>query len=297
MTKISANGIEFEYETRGDKAGEPLALIGGIGVQLTSWNEVFVDALADAGFYVILFDNRDSGKSTKFDDWGPADIPAAFAQARAKEKISAPYTLEDMADDAAELIRALGFKAAHFIGSSNGGAIAQTLAWRRPECVKSLVSIMATSARRGLPRPEGAAAKWLTSPRNPAGTREGAMDEAVETAKIIGSPAFPVPEAILREKGAALYDRSFCPDGNSRHLLASLASGDSRVAHLGEITAPTLVIHGRNDPLVPLGCGEDVKNSIPGSEILVIDGMGHDIPSEAVPEMVAAIVKNARRAG
>ncbi len=296
MPAITANGITIEYETRGERSGEPLILVGGLGVQLASWNEDFVDALAKAGFYVILYDNRDVGKSTKFDDWGPADIPAAFAQARAKQKISAPYTLSDMADDAAELVRALGFDAAHVIGSSNGGAIAQTMAWRRPECVRSLVSIMATSARRGLPRPEGAAAAWLTQPRNPSGTREGAMEEAVETARIIGSPGFPVDEKILREKAAALYDRAFYPDGNNRQLLASLASGDERVAHLNEITAPTLVIHGRHDPLVPLGCGEDVRNSIPGAEILVIDGMGHDIPSAAVPEMVAAITQNAKRA-
>lgn len=296
MPKMSANGIEIEYETRGDAAGDPLVLIGGLGVQLMSWNETFVKALADAGFYVIVYDNRDVGKSTKFDDWGPADIPAAFAQARAKEKVTAPYTLDDLADDAAELVLALGFDKAHFVGSSNGGAIAQTLAYRRPECVKSMASIMATSARRGLPRPAGDAAEWLTRPRNPAGTREGAMEDAVETAKIIGSPAFPVEERVLRERAAALFDRSFYPDGNGRHLLASLASGDSRVTHLGEIKAPVVVIHGRVDPLVPLGCAEDVHNSIPRSEIVVIDGMGHDIPDEAVPVIVAAIVRNAKKA-
>lgn len=296
MAKISANGIEIEYETRGDPSGDPLLLVGGLGVQLASWNETFVKALADAGFYVIVYDNRDVGKSAKFDDWGPADIPAAFAQARAKEKVTAPYTLEDMADDAAELARALGFETAHFVGSSNGGAIAQTLACRRPECVRSMASIMATSARRGLPRPQGGAAEWLTQPRNPAGTREGAMADAVETAKIIGSPAFPVDEPVLRARAAALFDRAFYPDGNGRHLLASLASGDSRAARLGDIKAPVVVIHGREDTLVPLGCAEDVHNSIPGSKLVVIDGMGHDIPDEAVPAIVAAIVKNAKKA-
>ncbi|MAZ01517.1 MAG: alpha/beta hydrolase [Sneathiella sp.] len=296
MPKISVNGVELEYETRGEPSGEPIVLIGGVGVQLAAWNETFLDALARSGFYVILYDNRDIGKSTKFDDWGPADIPAAFAQARARETVSAPYTLEDMADDAAELIVALGIEKAHFLGSSNGGAIAQTLAYRRPERVKSLVSVMATSARRGLPRPEGKAAEWLTAPRNPSGTLEGAMDEAVETAGIIGSPGFPREEAKIREEAAMLYKRSFYPDGNSRHLLASLASGDSRVAHLSEITAPTMVIHGREDPLVPLGCAEDVQKSIPGAEIVVIDGMGHDIPDGAVPKIVEAIARNAKRA-
>jgi proline iminopeptidase len=297
MSKISANGIEIEYETWGDAANDPLVLVGGIGVQLTSWNEIFIKALVEAGFYVVAYDNRDVGLSTKFDDWGPADIPAAFAQARAKEKVSAPYTLEDLADDAAELIVALGLGKAHILGSSNGGAIAQTLAYRRPECVKSLVSVMATSGRRGLPRPSEAAAKWLGQPRNPAGTREGAVEDAVATAKTIGSPAFPVDEKILAERAIALFDRSYYPEGNGRHLLASLASGDSRVSHLPEITAPTLVIHGREDPLVPLGCGEDVKNSIPGAEIVVIDGMAHDIPDEGVPTMVEAISRNAKRVG
>ncbi|WP_339630858.1 alpha/beta hydrolase [uncultured Sneathiella sp.] len=296
MPKISVNGVELEYETRGESSGEPIVLIGGVGVQLAAWNETFLKALADNGFYVILYDNRDVGKSTKFDDWGQADIPAAFAQARARETVSAPYTLEDMADDAAELIVALGIEKAHFLGSSNGGAIAQTLAYRRPERVKSLISVMATSARRGLPRPEAKAAEWLTKPRNPAGTLEGAMDEAVETAGIIGSPGFPRDEASIREEAAMLYKRSFYPDGNSRHLLASLASGDSRVAHLSEITAPTMVIHGREDPLVPLGCAEDVQKSIPGAEIVVIDGMGHDIPDGAVPTIVDAITRNAKKA-
>lgn len=296
MSKISANGIEIEYETWGDAANDPLVLVGGIGVQLTSWNEAFIKALVKAGFYVVAYDNRDVGLSTKFDDWGPADIPAAFAQARAKEKVSAPYTLEDMADDAAELIAALGVGKAHILGSSNGGAIAQTLAYRRPECVKSLVSVMATSGRRGLPRPSEAAAKWLGQPRNPAGTREGAVEDAIATAKTIGSPAFPVDEKILAERAVALFERSYYPEGNGRHLLASLASGDGRVTHLSEIAAPVLVIHGREDPLVPLGCAEDLKNTIPGTEMIVIDGMAHDIPDEAVAAMVEAISKNAKRA-
>lgn len=295
MPKISANGIEIEYETWGDASNDPFVLVGGIGVQLTSWNETFIKELVEAGFYVVAYDNRDVGLSTKFDDWGPADIPAAFAQARAKEKVSAPYTLEDLADDAAELIAALKLGKAHILGSSNGGAIAQTLAYRRPECVKSLVSVMATSGRRGLPRPTEAAAKWLGQPRNPAGTKEGAVEDAIATAKTIGSPAFPVDEKTLAERAITLFERSYYPEGNGRHLLASLASGDSRVAHLSEINAPTIVIHGREDPLVPVGCGEDVKNTIPGAEIVVIDGMAHDIPDEAVATMVEAIVKNANR--
>jgi len=154
---------------------------------------------------------------------------------------------------------------------------------------------MATSGRRGLPRPEGEVAEWLTRPRNLAGTRKGAMDEAVDTARIIGSPRFQRPESELRAEAAEQYDRCFYPEGNSRHLLASIASGDSRVARLCEIIAPTLVIHGREDPLIPLPGGEDIKNTIPKAKMLVIDGMGHDFPDAVIPEIADAVAKNAMR--
>jgi len=295
MAKAQVNGIEIEYEIWGEDNARSLLLVGGLGVQLTKWSKPLCDAMIARGFKVIVYDNRDVGLSTKHDDWGPADTKAAFAQARAKEKVSAPYTLEDMADDAAGLLDALGIEAAHVIGSSNGGAIAQILAIAAPEKVATLTCVMATSGRRGLQRPEGAAAEWLTRPRNPSGTREGAMDEAVETARINGSPGFPRDEADLRREAGEQYDRSFYPDGNGRHLLASIASGDSRVARLVEIVAPTLVIHGRDDPLIPLPGGEDIKNSIPGAELLVVDGMGHDFPEPFIPEIADAIEKNANK--
>ncbi|MDD9904793.1 MAG: alpha/beta hydrolase [Rhodospirillaceae bacterium] len=296
MPKAATNGVELEYELTGPEDGPPLLLVGGLGVQIISWTETFVAALADRGFRVIAYDNRDIGLSTKHDDWGPADIKTAFKQARAKEKVEAPYTLEDMADDAAGLLEALGIDKAHIVGSSNGGAIAQTLAIRHPDKIATMVSIMATSGRRGLPRPEGEVAEWLARPRNPSGTREGAMDEAVSTSHLIGSPGFPRDEQVLRDRAGRLYDRSFYPAGNSRHLLASIASGDGRAARLGEITAPTLVIHGRDDPLVDLACAEDVQKTIPGAEMLVIDGMGHDYPDGAVPQIADAVLDNAKRA-
>jgi pimeloyl-ACP methyl ester carboxylesterase len=295
MPRAATNGVELEYELKGPEDGKPLLLVGGLGVQIPSWTETFVDALVERGFRVIAYDNRDIGLSTKHDDWGPADIKAAFTQARAKEKVAAPYTLEDMADDAAGLLDALGIEKAHIVGSSNGGAIAQTLAIRHPGNIATMVSVMATSGRRGLPRPQGAVAEWLAKPRNPSGTREGAMDEAVANSHLIGSPGFPRDEAVLRERAGQLYDRSFYPAGNSRQLLASIASSDGRVERLSEISAPTLVIHGRDDPLVPLGCAEDVQKTIPGAEMLVIDGMGHDYPDGAVPTIADAIVKNAER--
>ena len=295
MPKASTNGVELEYECTGPENGPPLLLVGGLGVQVISWTETFVATLANRGFRVIAYDNRDIGLSTKHNDWGPADIKMAFTQARAQEKVEAPYTLDDMADAAAGLLDALKIEKAHIVGSSNGGAIAQTLAIRHPYKIATMVSIMATSGRRGLPRPQGKVAEWLARPRNPSGTRKGAMDEAVSTAQLIGSTGFPLDEQVLRDRAGRLYDRSFYPAGNSRHLLASIASGDSRAAKLGEITAPTLVIHGREDPLVDLACAKDVQKSIPGAKILVINGMGHDYPDGAVPRIADAILENSQR--
>jgi proline iminopeptidase len=295
MPKAHVNDIDLEYETYGSPDGEPLLLIGGLGAQLTRWSQPFLDALVSRGFHVIVFDNRDVGFSTKFGDWGPADIPKAFAQARAKEIVDAPYNLDDLTDDAAGLLTALDIDQAHVLGSSNGGAMAQIMAIRYPSRVATMISVSATSGRRRLARPSKEADAWLNRPRNPAGTREGAMDEVVDTLRIIGSPAYPQNEERAREHAARDYDRCFYPEGNSRHLLASISSGDSRVPELGKITAPTLVIHGAQDPLIPLGCGEDIKNSIPGAEMLVIDGMGHDYPDEVVDRMADAIRQNALR--
>ncbi len=294
MAKATVNDIEIEYEIWGED-GDPLLLISGLGSQLIKWSEAQIASFRDQGFRPIAYDNRDTGLSTKFDDWGPADIPAAFKQARAGETVAAPYNLEDMAADAIGLLDHLGIEKAHLFGSSNGGAIAQIIAMDYPDRTASLVSAISTSGRRGMAKPAPASAAWLNRPRNPAGTRDGAMDEAVETAGINGSPAYPRPEAELREEAARLYDRCFYPAGNSRHLLASIASADGRVPRLGEITAPTLVIHGRDDPLIPLECGEDIAKSIPGAELLVYDGMGHDFPEELLADMAAAVRRNADR--
>lgn len=271
-------------------------MINGLGTQLISWSEPLLDALAEAGFRVIVYDNRDSGLSTGFDDFGPADIPAAFRAARAKEPVNAPYNLEDMADDAAGLLDALGIGAAHIVGSSNGGAIAQIFAYRHKAKTLSLSSIMATSGRRGLPRPSEAATAWLNKPKRPKADRDGFIQEALESAAILGSPGFPKDDDAVRARAGAMYDRAYKPGGHGRQLLASIASADGRVPHLGEIAAPTAVIHGADDPLVPVGCGEDVKNSVPGATMTVIPGMAHDYPPGVVKPVVGAIRANADRA-
>ena len=289
MSQASDNGVEIEFETWGVRSGQPLLLVGGLGTRIITWVELLVQALVDVGLFVIAYDNRDIGLSMKFDDWGSADIKAAFKQTRAKQKVDAPYTLEDMADDAAVLLDYLEIECVNIVGNSNGGAIAQTLAIRHPEKTATLISMMSTSGRRGLARPSEAASEWLARPRNPAGTRDGAIQEAVETSHIIGSPGSRRDESAIREKAGRLFGRSFYPAGNSRQLLASIASGDARVEGLGEITAPTLVLHGRDDPLVPLACAEDVRDSIPGAEMLVVDGMGHDFPAMVIPIVASGI--------
>lgn len=295
MAMIRANNVELAYESHGDAANPAILLIGGLGTQLISWPESLIRGLVQEGFRVIAFDNRDAGLSSKFAEAGPADIPAAFKAARAKEPVNAPYTLEDMADDGAALLTALGIARAHIVGSSNGGAIAQILAIRHPDKTASLASMIATSGRRGLPRPTDTAQAWLNTPRKGNLTREEFMDEAVQTARVLGSPGFPRDEAAIRAKAARLYDRSYYPLGHGRHLLASIASADGRAARLGEIKAPTVVIMGEKDPLVPLGCGEDVCKSIPGATMLAIPGMGHDYPEPVIPRIVSAIATNARR--
>ncbi|MSO77730.1 MAG: alpha/beta hydrolase [Alphaproteobacteria bacterium] len=296
MARAHANGIEIEHEITGAAGAPAIMLVNGLGAQLVSWPASLIDGLMARGFRVLRFDNRDCGLSTKIEAAGPADIEAAFKAARAKLPVAAAYALEDMADDAAGLLQALAIPAAHVVGSSNGGAIAQIFAFRHASKTLSLVSIMATSGRRGLPRPSEAANAWLNAPRKPNLTREEFIAEALNTASVNGSPGFPETAAEIGARAGRLYDRAYYPMGHGRHLVASIASSDSRVAHLASIRAPTLVIHGREDPLVPLGCGEDVRNSIRGAGLLVIDGMAHDLPEPVVPRLVTAIAENAGRA-
>ncbi len=296
MPKASVNDIQIEYATYGNAGALPLLLVHGLGVQLTRWSDAFVDALVQRDFFVIAYDNRDVGLSTKFDSWGPADVPAAFQQARAKEPVNAPYTLEDMADDGIGLLDTLDIDRAHVLGLSNGGAIAQIMAIRHPHRVSSLVSMMATSGRRGLPRPTEAAQAWLNRPPNTTGTRDSVIQDALESSVLLGSPGFPRDEDAIKQAAGRDYDRCYYPEGNGRHLIASIASGDSRVANLDTIKCPTLVIHGAADPLVPVAQGEDVFRSIPGAEMLVIEGMAHDVPDGAVTQIADAIQVNAQRA-
>ncbi len=286
MPIARTNGIEIAYETFGPPDGRPLLLIMGLAAQMILWDDEFCSALAARGHRVIRFDNRDVGLSTKLDAAGMPDAAAAMQAALLGERIAAPYLLRDLAADGVGLLDALGIPAAHVVGASMGGMIAQTMAITYPARVLSLTSIMSTTGERSLPpaRPEAAAVLLLPAPAD----RAGNVERAVHIFRTIGSPGFPFDEARVRDLAGRSYDRCFSPAGAARQLVAILASGSRREA-LAAVTIPTLVIHGRDDPLIPLEAGLDTARAVPGAELLVIDGMGHDLPRAAWPEIVERI--------
>jgi pimeloyl-ACP methyl ester carboxylesterase len=285
----SVNGVEIAYETFGDPADQTMLLIMGLGVQMLGWDEQLCRTLAGRGYRVVRFDNRDVGHSTKVEGGPRPDLMAAIVG----DTSSASYTLEDMADDCVGLLDELGVQAAHLVGASQGGMIAQTVAIRHPERVLSLVSIMSTTGGRevGQPHPEAIPA-LLTRP--PAG-KEGFVDFVVGAWRVIGSPGFEADEDALRALAAASYDRGIYPDGTGRQLLAILASGD-RTEALRRLDVPTTVIHGTEDVLVDVSGGRATAAAIPGARLELIDGMGHDLPAQLWPRFVELITENAERA-
>jgi pimeloyl-ACP methyl ester carboxylesterase len=287
MPQATCNGIEIEYDTFGDEGGAPLLLVMGLGAQLVAWDDEFCELLAAGGFRVVRFDNRDVGLSTKTE--GPLpDIVAALGG----DASSANYTLNDMADDAAGLLDALGISAAHVVGASMGGMIAQTLAIRHPDRVLSLCSIMSTTGNRNVGQPTPEAMQILLRPV--AQTRDEALEMGVAATRAIGSPGFPFDEARARDRAGRAYDRCYHPMGVARQLAAIMASGD-RTEALAGVTVPTVVIHGDGDPLVTPSGGEATASAVPGAELVMIEGMGHDLPPEVWPQTVQAIVSNASK--
>jgi pimeloyl-ACP methyl ester carboxylesterase len=284
----TANGIEIVYETIGDPSDPPLLLVMGLGMQLIHWDRNLCEQLAERGFYVIRFDNRDAGLSTKVD----APVPDV-RRAMLGRRVDAPYLLGDMADDAFGLLDHLGIEAAHVVGVSMGGMIAQTMAISRPERVLSLISIMSTTGERRVGRPKLRVMTVLL--RQAPQEREGFIDHFVRVFRMIGSRGFPLDEARVRELAAATYDRNHDRAGTARQLAAILASGD-RTASLRSLSVPTTVIHGRNDPLVPFRGGKATARAIPGARLIEIPGMGHDLPEQVWPLVIDAIVETAARA-
>src|SRR6185295_18862239 len=284
-----ANGIELTYESFGDSADPTMLMIMGLGVQMIGWDAEFCEFLAGRGFRVVRFDNRDVGRSTKIEG-GPRPDVMAVAMG---DTSSASYTLEEMSEDCAGLLDHLGVEAAHVVGASQGGMIAQTLAIRHPGRVMSLVSIMSTTGDRavGQPHPEAMPALLTTPPAD----RDGYAEQVVLAVRAIGSPGFEADEERLRQRARESFDRGYYPEGTARQLVAILASGD-RTEALRRLDVPTVVIHGTDDALIDVSGGTATAAAIPGAELELIEGMGHDLPRELWPRFVDLIVANAERA-
>ena len=292
--KIRANSIDIEVEDSGagpdaqGRARPVVLLIMGLGMQLIAWPPALVQALLDAGYRVIRFDNRDAGLSQKFEALGKPKMLWTGLKYRLGWRIQPPYSLQDMAADALGVLDALQIDKAHVVGVSMGGMIAQRLALLVPARVLSLSSIMSSSGARGLPEASPQVTRVLLS--RPAGKGlEAAIDHSVRVFKTIGSPGFPMPGDALRDMVAAAASRSFYPVGILRQMVAVVADG-SRADALAGITAPTLVLHGKADPLVPFACGEDTARRIPGARLVGIDGMGHDLPPGVVDRLLTALI-------
>jgi pimeloyl-ACP methyl ester carboxylesterase len=283
-----ANGIEIAYDEIGDPGGRPLLLIMGLATQLIHWDERFCRLLAERGYRVIRFDNRDIGHSTKIEE---APSPGTGAMMFGFGKPA--YRLPEMADDTAGLMDHLGIERAHVVGVSMGGMIAQTLAIAHPERMLSLCSIMSTTGNRRLGLPKLRAFGTLFA--KPARTRDGYAKQAVKTFKVIGSPGYPMDEERIRAMALAAYDRCFYPPGVARQLHAANSSGD-RTKRLRELRVPTVVIHGAKDPLIRPAAGRATARAIPDSRLRIIEGMGHDLPPQVWPILIDEIETNASRA-
>ncbi len=295
--KIRANGIDIEVEDSAQAdasfASKPaVLLIMGLGMQLIAWPPEMVRALEEAGYRVVRFDNRDVGLSSHLDALGKPNLLWASVKYKLGLVPVAPYTLSDMAADAVGVLDALAIQEAHVVGVSMGGMIAQRVALAAPARTLSLTSIMSTSGARNLPPPTPKVLRMLLS--RPTGSSTAAVVEhMVRLFKAIGSPAYPTPDAELRTRVTAGVQRALHPVGTLRQMLAVVAD-ITRAALLHRIAAPTLVIHGKADPLVPLACGEDTARRIPGAKLVVIDGMGHDLPPEPVRQILAALIPHLR---
>lgn len=289
-----AEKLHIEYESLGDARHPAIVLIMGLGMQLMAWPDDFCHGLVARGYRVVRFDNRDCGLSARTPGRRRVNLPLAMAAAALGLPVRTPYTLEDMAGDTVGLMDRLEIERAHIVGASMGGMIAQVLAARFPQRVLSLTSIMSSSGNRRVSRPSRTARKVLFGrPADPANP-ESVIDHLVEMFGVIGSPAYPTPAAELRQRVGRSVRRAYEPAGTARQLLAIIASGDRRKL-LRTIAAPTLVIHGASDPLVSIAAGRDTAQHIRGALLLVIDGMGHDLPSALLPRLAQAIAEHCDR--
>jgi pimeloyl-ACP methyl ester carboxylesterase len=294
MPFAKANGIDLFYEEAGDKSAPVIVLIMGLGAPLTFWPEPFVDALVARDFRVLRFDNRDFGLSTKFHA-ATVNVEDAYVRMVTGQKIASPYTLEDMAKDVIGLLDALGIDKAHIVGASMGGMIGQIIAADHADRVLSLTSVMSTSGDPGLPQGKPEALAVLNAAPPAPDDRAANIEHGLRCQRAIGSSILPSSDEALRAKVAEGYDRSNDYTGAPRQLVAVMANG-SRVALLKRIGKPTLVIHGMADPLIPREGGEDTARHISGAELMLVEGMGHDLPEPLIDELAEAVAVHCRRA-
>ena len=298
--KIKSNGIDIEVEDTGegvDSLGnerQVVLLVMGLGMQLIAWPMDLVNALVAAGYRVVRFDNRDIGLSQHFDAAGVPNVLLAGLKARLGFQVKSPYSLLDMANDTVGVLDALGIQKAHIVGVSMGGMISQRVALAHPKRLLSLTSIMSTSGARGLPQTEPRVLRALMS--RPASLSPQAIgDFYVKLLSVIGSPGFPVPEAEVRARALAAFQRGYHPQGVARQMLAIMAD-TTRAKALADVTAPTLVVHGTADVLVPFGCGEDTAKRIPDAKFVAVDGMGHDLPPPVVQRILGSLIPHFKAA-
>ena len=294
MAKVEANGIRIEYETFGSQDSPALLLIIGLGGQLIAWDEKLCRRLARKGHYVIRFDNRDAGLSTKIEAAGVPDIIKTIDALAKGETVQPPYTIEDMAADAVGLLDALGIEKAHLCGMSMGGMIAQAIALNYPQRVLSLISIYSRTGDPQEPPPTPAAMEFLVG--SPPVEREAYIEYMMKLFNTISGPAFAYDQQWLRSFVNQSYDRSFCPQGAARQLVAILTQ-KNRKPGLETLTTPTLVVHGADDPLVRVEGGKNTAAAIPGAELMAIDGMGQDLPhGGAWPKIMDAVADHTQLA-
>lgn len=292
--KISANGLQIEVDIQGPSHGEPLLLIMGLGMQLIGWPDELVHALVERGFRVIRHDNRDVGLSQGFDELGVPNLLGAALRDRLRLPVQAPYRLADMAADALGVLDALHIPRAHVCGTSMGGMIAQHLAARHAQRIRSLTLIMTTSGARHLPQAAWAVQKALLS-RPLYSDLAAYVQRSTQLSGLIGSPGYPSDPQRLQQRLHASFKRAYRPAGTTRQLAAVVADGD-RSAMLRHISAPTHIIHGAADPLVPVGAAHDLARKIAGAQLDIVPGMGHDLPLPLLPRVAQGIAGNAGRA-
>lgn len=294
--QVSANGVRIEVDIRGPDSGEPLLMIMGLGMQLIAWPEGLVDELAARGFRVIRFDNRDVGHSQSFDDLGLPNVPLAALMHTLHLPVHAPYQLADLARDAVGVLDALGIERAHVCGASMGGMVAQHLGFAHAQRVKSLALLMTTSGSRHLPRESLKVRRVLLSRPRRGGTPEqrieNILDHFVALYGVIGSPGYPTEAKTLRARIAESVHRSFRPQAVARQMVA-IAADTHRAERLPRIQAPTLVLHGEADALIPVAAAHDLARRIPDARLETIPGWGHDLPEPLWPRLAQAIAQNA----